>query len=123
MLESWRSRGVPASALTDERSEQVIGWLRANWREPQGPIADVEHHLQLLTEGVDAVVVLDFWRWDDAVAVLVPVSGLLRITHGLREIYPDGFLAADQSLSKGLLVDFDEHVQGAEIAEISDAAR
>ena len=122
MLEAWRNLGVRATALSHERSEQVIGWLRANWREPDQLVVDLERHLAPATESLDAIAVLDFWRWDEAVAVLVPASSLLGTARRLQEIYQDGFLAVDQLISTGLLVDFDEHVVGARIALVGSGA-
>ena len=71
-----------------------------------------------MAQGLDAVLVADFWRWDEAITVLVPASSLLHLKHRLLEIYPDGFLAVDQLMTKALLVDFDDHAEGAEIATI-----
>lgn len=60
---------------------------------------------------------MDFWAWNDAVVVLAPANALIGITGALKTICPDGFLVADQTLSRGLLVDFDE-IDGARMSLI-----
>jgi hypothetical protein len=119
ILEAWRSCGVPATALNHERAEQLIDWVKANWRRPDQRVADSTEYIKQLAASLDVVLFLDFWQWDEAVGVLVPARSALRVSHRLRDIYPDGFLAADQGMSRALVVDFDDHVDGAEIAWIT----
>jgi hypothetical protein len=115
---AWREHGVPVTAMNDERSEYLISWVREHWRQPDELISDLEPHLQLATEGHDVLLVLDFWSWDTAVALLVPTIGLRRTSPHLRKIYPDGFMVVDQALSRAMLVDFDDAVSSTAIAEI-----
>lgn len=117
-LKAWTELGIAAVALGHERSEVVVTWLRANWREPDEQAGALRPLLEDLAVGLDAVIVLDFWQWDEAVAVLVPSAGLLRIVDRMREIHPDGFLATDPLLTKGLLVDFDDEVRKMGVARI-----
>jgi hypothetical protein len=81
----------------------------------------LEQHLESVVRDLDAAVVLDFWKWDEAVALIVPTDGLLRVAGRLNTIYPDGFLVADQFMRRALLVNFDDPIDGAEIAEIGDS--
>jgi len=118
VLDAWLERGIPVSAVNDEKCEQMIGWLRTNWRQPDTPSIDLKSQLETLTRNADALLVVDFWQWDEAMAVLVPAGGLLRTIDKLREIYPDGFMVADQSVSVAVLVDFDDHVACAQVATI-----
>ena len=61
---------------------------------------------------------MNFWDWDEAVAVLAPANGLQAIKGKLRQIYPDGLLIADQRLRSALLVNFDDHADRAEVSVI-----
>jgi hypothetical protein len=117
VLDAWRKRGIAVSAVNDERCEQVVGWLRTNWTQPTTPSDDLQNELETLARDANALLVVDFWQWDEAVAVLVPAGGLLRTASELRQIYPDGFMVADQGLSAALLVDFDD-VDGSQVATI-----
>jgi hypothetical protein len=86
-------------------------------------VPDIDGHLVELTLGRGPLLVMDIWSWDDAVGVIATVEGLHRLGSKLREIYPDGLLLADPDLSKALLVDFDEGVEGADIAVIQADVR
>lgn len=49
--------------------------------------------------------------------MLVPACSLSHLKLGLREIYPEGFLAAEQLTTKALIVNFEGHADGVEIAQ------
>lgn len=117
VMDAWRRLGIAVSAVNDERAEQIVGWLRTNWTQPTTPSADLQNELETLTRDADALLVVDFWQWDEAVAVLVPAGGLLRTANELHQIYPDGLMVADQRLSAALLVDFDD-VDGTQVATL-----
>jgi hypothetical protein len=119
VLRAWNGCGVVAAALAQDRQEEVASWLRQRWRAPTEPVANLHDSLASILEGEDLAILMDFWEWGEAVAVLVPSAGLLRTKDRLREIYPEGFLVVNQHLSRALLVDFDDHSRGAEIALIS----
>jgi hypothetical protein len=122
-LEAWRNCGVAATVLDDERAEQLIAWVKAHWHQPDRSVEGAEQHLKLLADGLEALLILDFWQWDEAVGVLVPTVSTVRIAHSLRSIYPDGYLAADQLLCRALVVNFDDRAEGAEIAWINAVER
>lgn len=118
MLRVWGENSVSVTSLPDDRHEELVSWLRANWDPPHEAVADVGDHLRAIIGEEDLVVVMNFWDWDEAVAVLAPAKGLLRIKGRLRQIYADGLLIADQRLRSALLVDFDDHADGAEVSVI-----
>ena len=119
ILEAWRSCSVRATALSHERAEHFTDWVKANWRSPDERVADSGQCIRQMAAGLDALLFLDLWHWDEAVGALVPARSALRVTSRLRVIYPSGFVAADQALSRALVVDFDDHVDGAEMAWIN----
>lgn len=117
-LHVWEENGVSVTSLPDDRHEELVSWLRANWDPPHEAVADIGGHLKAIIGEEDLVIVMNFWDWDEAVAVLAPAKGLLRIKGKLRQIYPDGLLIADQRLSSALLVDFDDQADGAAVSVI-----
>ena len=114
---AWRSFGIITSAMTDERCERLIAWLRANWRQPHQPETQLQQRVKAFARGRDTAIVLDFWEWDEAVALIVSSAGLGRMAVHMGTIYPSGFLIIDQQLTSGLLVDFDDQ-DGTQIAEL-----
>lgn len=54
------------------------------------------------------MVVIIGWDIDNEPALLVRSEALAQPDAVLRAIYPDGFIAADQTLTCALIVDFDE---------------
>jgi hypothetical protein len=60
-----------------------------------------------LAQAGEATVVIG-WDLDNAPALLVPGHAFAQSSASLRTIYPDGFVAADQSVSRALIVDFDD---------------
>src|SRR5579859_4022471 len=114
---AWRSFGITTSALDDERCEQLIAWLRAYWRKPRQPETQLQQRIKAFSRGRDTVVVLDFWQWDEAVALIVSSAALGRVAARMSTIYPSGFLVVDQPVTRGLLVDFDDQ-DGTQIAEL-----
>jgi hypothetical protein len=117
VLKAWEDVGVAAVCLSDEKCEEVTTWLRVHWTDPHLRVPGFEDHLSSIASGGDLTIVMALWHWDASVAVIVPSAGLVRIGHRLGVIYPDGFLAADQHLESGLLVDIDDH-EGIGIALI-----
>jgi hypothetical protein len=120
LVEAWRNRAVQVSALSSERSEELVQWLRANWRMPDQHVTHVDQHIAQVVGSNDAVLAVDFWQWEEAIPLIVPTGGLLRNVEYLRELYVHGYLIADQLLSRGLLVNFDEEVEGAEVSQIGN---
>jgi hypothetical protein len=118
VLRAWEKNGVSVKLLPDDRHEELVSWLRANWDPPHEAVADIGDHLRTIIGEEDLVIVMNFWDWDEAVAVLAPATGLLRIKSKLRQIYPDGLLLADQRLRSALIVGFDDHADGAEVSMI-----
>jgi hypothetical protein len=118
ILRSWERSGVTATLLADDRHQVLVAWLRANWKQPHQRVTQVRGHLRAIVDDHDFVIVVNVWEWDEAVAVLAPAEGLLRIENELRKIYPDGFLVADQRLQSALIVDFDDHAGGAEVSMV-----
>lgn len=123
VLRAWEQQGLCATSLPDDRQEELVLWLRTNWVLPHHTVADVGDHLSAIVGGEDFMIVMNFWDWDSGVAVLAPAQGLLGIKSKLRQIYPDGFLVADQRSQSGLIVDFDDHADGAEVSVIGSELR
>jgi hypothetical protein len=123
ILRAWKENGVSVTSLPDDRHEELVSWLRTNWDRPRKAVADIGDLLRAITGGEDLVIVTNFWDWDEAVAVLAPATGLLRIKSKLRQIYPHGLLIADQQMGSALLVDFDAHADGAEVSMIGSARK
>ncbi len=118
LLRAWEENGVGVTLLTDEDHEALVLWLRAHWSKSHQAVTDIGAHLAAICAAENLMIIMNVWDWDKAVAVLVPTEDLLRTQQGLRQIYPDGFLVADQRLRSGLLVDFDDHTASAEVSVI-----
>lgn len=54
------------------------------------------------------MVVIIAWDIDNEPALLIRSEALAQPEAVLRTIYPDGFIAAGQPLTRALIVDFDE---------------
>ena len=118
ILRAWADRGATATLLADSQHAELISWLRANWRQPDQSVAEIHGHVSAVVGRQHFVIVANFWEWDEAVAILVSATDVLRIENKLRQIYPDGFLIVDQHLQSALIVDFDDHAGGAEVSMI-----
>ena len=53
------------------------------------------------------MVVIMGWDIDHEPALLICGDALVRSGASLQKIYPDGFVAADQPLTRALVIDFD----------------
>jgi hypothetical protein len=107
---AWEKRGVAIAPLSDDRHKELVAWLRANWPSTLEPVTGIHSDLSKVVGGHDFMILMDFWGWEEAVAALVPAKALSRTEQYLREIYPDGFLIADQQLKSGLLVNFEDKI-------------
>lgn len=103
---AWAAAGVTASVLSDVRRDEVIKQLRGGGcRKRQ--LGSIQSITAGLREAGDMVVIIA-WDIDNEPALLIRSEALAQPDAVLRTIYPDGFIAAAQPLTRALIVDFDE---------------
>ncbi|HEY8574234.1 hypothetical protein [Phenylobacterium sp.] len=104
-IEQWQSRGIPASAVSDDQQEEllerIVGW---SWSQME-QVGDLSLTLHDFTTASSMVTVVA-WQARERPAVLVPAYALVRTEEDLRRIYPDGFMTFTEAAT--LIIDFDE---------------
>jgi hypothetical protein len=109
LIEACERIGVSATAVSDERFDEVLSWVRAVWKQPRQEVDDLEGYITSFIDGMDEVIIMDFWAWDKAIVLVVSADELAINKSRIQTIYPDGLLFADLALSRALIVHFDSH--------------
>lgn len=106
-IKEWSIAGFNASALSNERHEELVSKLRRDGSVRQAKSGSLNSALADIGAVSDIVAVVG-WNVESDPGILLSGKALCRSEGFLREAYPDGFVVCNQPLSRLLLIDFDQ---------------
>ena len=92
--------------LSDVRHDGIVEQLRGSDTRTRA-VGSLQSILAELAGDGDMVLIVG-WGIDNEPALLIRSDALAGAGASLRMLYPDGFLAADQPVTRALIVDFDD---------------
>jgi len=107
IVQKWAGGGISASAISDERLQELLTDLRAWGHSEYRPIADLQGAILEFVDDQTLVVIIDF-DVNEEPALLVPAHSLAMSEKDLRTVYPDGFALIREE--GALTVDFEEEL-------------
>lgn len=111
--------GVSAEVLSDERQEKLVEQLRGSSTRKRVN-SSLQSIVEMLGNAGQPVVIIG-WDIDHEPALLFDCDAVVRASAPLRTIYPEGFVAAGQPVTRAFIIDFDE--SGFEAEEVRLTAK
>jgi hypothetical protein len=106
VVAAWAVEGVTVSVLPDVRHDAVVEQLRGSATRAR-LVGSLQGIVAELGQTGDMAVIIG-WDIDNEPALLIRSDALARSGASLRTIYPDGFVATNQPVTRALIVDFEE---------------
>ena len=108
LIARWAAVGVTASALSDLQHEALLDSLRNPNEDRSRTAGSLSSIVADLGNASEMVVVIG-WDVDEEPGLLLQSASLAQSNAFFRATYPDGFVAANQPLTRALIVDFEDN--------------
>ena len=103
----WRAHGVQVSTVAHDRYWKLIDRLEGGRSWPLQYVEDLSAEMRAFVSATDLMTVIG-WIVEEEPPLLVSSEALLRTTHIIETIYPDGFILINDESESALMVDINE---------------
>lgn len=114
---AWSSIGVVATQWPDEACQNAIARMRMPGSTQKRLSGTLDETTQAFAKSTQKVVILD-WDIDEAPGLCIDSRALLSSIDKLHAIYLDGFILFDLSVTKALIVDYDDEEEDIYVDEV-----